>query len=151
MGGKTREHVRVPDFMTPAERSARMALVRGRNTKPELRLRRYLREGGLVGYRVGLRNVPGAPDVAYTRWKVAVFVDGAFWHGHPSRHPERLSDAWRNKIERNQQRDREVNTQLAASGWRVVRLWDFEVQKTPADCVARVAIALAEAGRLAAG
>jgi DNA mismatch endonuclease (patch repair protein) len=137
----------VPDFLNPAERSARMALVRGANTKPELALRQHLRAAGLTGYRLNHRGVPGVPDIAYTRWKVAVFVDGAFWHGHHSRHPDRLSTSWREKIHRNQQRDVEVNALLESTGWTVVRLWDFEVQRVPAECVSRVTSALAAAGR----
>ncbi|GAA0934207.1 very short patch repair endonuclease [Kribbella koreensis] len=137
----------MPDFLTPAERSARMALVRGTSTKPELALRRHLQAAGLTGYRLNHRGAPGAPDIAYTRWKVAIFVDGAFWHGHPSRHPERLSTSWRAKIRRNQQRDAEVNALLDSSGWTVIRLWDFEVQRIPTECVDRVTSALAAAGR----
>ncbi|MGK3201054.1 very short patch repair endonuclease [Amycolatopsis sp. MEPSY49] len=137
------------DFLTPQERSVRMAAVKGRDTKPELALRRLLRDAGLTGYRVDLRAIPGRPDVAFTRWKVAVFVDGAFWHGHPSRiHPDRLSVKWLTKIERNQRRDAQVNEELRALGWSVVRIWDHDLRREPAACVERVRGALAQSGRV---
>jgi DNA mismatch endonuclease, patch repair protein len=138
----------VPDFLTPEERSTRMAAVKGRDTMPELALRALLRAAGLTGYRLHCRHLPGRPDVVYTRWKVAVFVDGAFWHGHPSRiNPDRLSEQWLAKIEGNRQRDQQVNADLAALGWMVVRIWDFELNQTADQCVNRIKRTLEAVGR----
>lgn len=138
----------MPDFLTPEERSTRMAAVKGRDTKPELALRALLRAAGLTGYRLNYRGLPGRPDVAYTRWKVAVFVDGAFWHGHPSRiNPERLSELWLAKIESNRKRDEQVNAELSALGWTVVRIWDFELSHAGDQCVNRVQQTLEAEGR----
>ena len=71
------------DHLTPAARSRVMSRIRARNTGPELALRRALAAGGLRGWRCHVRWLPGRPDIAFTRWKVALFVDGCFWHGHP--------------------------------------------------------------------
>jgi DNA mismatch endonuclease, patch repair protein len=80
-----------------------MAAIRSKNTKPELALRIALRRAGATGYRLHRRDLPGRPDVAFMRWKVAVFVDGVFWHGHPDFwDPDTASsDYWRTKISRN--------------------------------------------------
>lgn len=137
------------DTLSPDERSARMALIRGKNTKPELLLRQALVRAGLTGYRLHDPRIPGKPDVAFTRWKVAVFVDGAWWHGRPDRfHPERSNDFWREKIEGNVARDRRVDAQLADAGWVVVRIWEDQVGRYPAECVRRVEEALRGRGRL---
>lgn len=115
------------DHLSPAGRSRNMAAIRSKNTKPELLLRAQLRCRGAKGYRVHMR-LPGRPDVAFTRWKVAVFVDGAYWHGHPDHfNPATASEYWRSKIAGNQARDAKATSELRASGWRVLRFWDFEV------------------------
>ena len=118
------------DTRTPEQRSRIMAAVRGKNTSPELDLRRALFAAGIRGWRCHYRRVPGTPDLAWPARKVAVFVDGAFWHGHPSRHrPGRSGKYWDEKIAGNVERDRRVDAQLKEAGWAVLRLWDFEVKK----------------------
>lgn len=113
-----------------------MSRVRRRDTGPEVALRRALWERGLRGYRVDDPRFPGRPDVAWTTRRVAVFVDGKFWHGHPSAYKRgRHGEYWDAKIERNIRRDREVDAQLAALGWSVLRFWDFEVKRTLPNCV----------------
>lgn len=135
------------DFLTPEQRSQRMARVRSRDTKPERTLRALLRAEGATGYRLHRRDLPGRPDIAFGRWKVAVFVDGGFWHGHPSRfNPEAVSEFWRKKITRNQERDREVDAALIAAGWMPVRVWDHELDKAPGKAVQRVLRALRGSG-----
>jgi len=95
--------------------------------------------GGVRGWRCHWSRVPGKPDIAWPGRRVAVFVDGAFWHGHPSRHrPGRSGEFWDKKIARNVERDRRVDAELTALGWHVLRLWDFEVQREPGQSVARV-------------
>lgn len=127
-----------------------MRAVKGRDTAPELLLRRALRQAGLIGYRVHLRTLPGTPDLAFTRWQVAVFVDGTFWHGDPRRwHPERASGYWRAKIARNQVRDERVNQELEDLGWLVLRVWDTDLVRDPAAAVASIAAALVRRGRTA--
>ncbi len=107
---------------------------RGRDTEPELRLRRRLHSMGLR-YRVGLRpeqNRRRSIDIAFTKTKVAIFVDGCFWHGCPShsRPTKSNSDFWSGKISRNKLRDSDTNALLESNGWTVIRFWehdDFEL------------------------
>lgn len=137
------------DHLSKEGRSRNMAAIRARDTKPELALRAALRQAGATGYRLHRRDLPGRPDMAFIRWKVAVFVDGVFWHGHPDHwNPERAaSDYWREKIERNIRRDRETDQALSERGWRVIRIWDTDVRDDLDGCTARVLGALREAGR----
>jgi DNA mismatch endonuclease (patch repair protein) len=115
-----------------------MSRVHRRDTVPELLLRRTLWSHGVRGWRVDYPELPGRPDLAFRRARVAVFVDGAFWHGHPSRFtPGQSGKYWDEKIGRNRERDRRVTAELEADGWRVVRVWDFEVL-SDSDEVARM-------------
>jgi len=133
------------DHLAPATRSRVMARIRARDTTPELALRRALFAVGLRGWRCHVRSLPGRPDLAFTRWRVAVFVDGCFWHGHPDHFTPGKSGAyWDAKIARTQERDRHANEALRGMGWVVLRIWDFEVERDPAGCAARVAQAVAE-------
>lgn len=122
-----------------------MAAVKSRNTSPEIALRRALHAVGVRGWRCHYKRAPGSPDLAWPRRRVAVFVDGAFWHGHPSRHkPGRSGRYWDEKIRANVARDRRADRELAELGWRVVRFWDFEVRRDLKGCVACVLAALDE-------
>jgi DNA mismatch endonuclease, patch repair protein len=130
-----------------------MARIRAKNTRPELALRRALFAAGTRGWRCHVRGIPGHPDLAFTRWRVAVFVDGCFWHGHPDFFTPGKSGAyWDEKIARTKERDRLANEALAEIGWRVIRFWDFEVEERLDECVKRVLAGLdeAQATRIAA-
>jgi DNA mismatch endonuclease, patch repair protein len=119
-------------FYTTPQRSELMSHIRSKNSKPEVALRKALWH---FGYRYCChdRRLPGKPDLVFTKQKIALFVDGDFWHGYDWRHKKEKikSNAafWIPKIERNMQRDREVNAQLEALGWRVVRIWEHELKK----------------------
>lgn len=116
-----------------------MARVKGRDTGPELKLRRALWAAGVRGWRCHRKTIPGRPDLAFGRTRVAVFVDGGFWHGHPSKYwPGRSGPYWDAKIARNQARDKRVDQQLQDLGWTVLRLWDFEIQASPEEAADRV-------------
>ena len=131
------------DPLTPEKRSERMARVRARDTQLEIRFRRALWASGLRGWRCNVRSVYGTPDIAWMGRRVAVFVDSAWWHGHPSRwKPGRHGAWWDEKIARNRRRDEAVNTALRDQGWTVIRVWDFEIHKSRDECVARVRDAL---------
>jgi DNA mismatch endonuclease (patch repair protein) len=119
-----------------------MTRVRTRDTAPELALRRSLWRIGIRGWRLHPRRVYGKPDLAWIGRRVAVFVDGAFWHGHPDYYWGQSGEFWDAKIERNRARDRRVDEELDAAGWRVLRLWDFEVERDPDECARRVAKAV---------
>jgi len=137
------------DILTPEQRSVRMGRVRQTGTDIEMRLRRALWAAGLR-YRVKAANaLPGRPDVVFFKAKVAIFVDGCFWHGCPLHGTRPVSNAifWAEKIKRNQQRDQQVDAKLSAAGWRVVRLWEHEVKKDLAGCVSRIRIVIQTAER----
>lgn len=127
----------------PAASSASVAAVmrgnRGRDTRPELGVRRAVWALGLR-YRVGVRPISTlrrTADMVFTRAKVAVFVDGCFWHGCPLHHrPARLNaDFWSSKIEGNRRRDEDTDRRLREAGWTVVRVWEHE---EPGDAADRV-------------
>jgi DNA mismatch endonuclease (patch repair protein) len=117
-----------------------MASIRSSETRPELTLRRALWRQGLRGWRCHWRTDAGRIDVAFTRAKVAVFVDGSFWHGHPSKwQPNRWQGYWNEKIKRNIARDERVNRELRDAGWDVIRVWDFEIEQSAEEIAVRVA------------
>jgi DNA mismatch endonuclease (patch repair protein) len=133
----------VTDTRTLEQRRRIMAAVRSKNTRPEMRLRRALYARGVRGWRCHYRRARGNPDLAWPALQVAVFVDGAFWHGHPSRHtPGRSGEYWDSKIARNVERDRRVDAELGAAGWEVVRVWDFEVTRSIDEVLEKVGNAL---------
>lgn len=113
------------DPLTSEQRSSTMRRVRRKDTAPELALRRELTRRGMR-YRVDYARAPGRPDLALVGRRVAVFVDGEFWHGKKLG-AERLAEMpeyWRRKIERNVERDARVNDELCALGWTVIRITD---------------------------
>jgi DNA mismatch endonuclease, patch repair protein len=120
-----------------------MAAIRSTDTKPERVLRQALWQLGARGWRCQWRAPGGRIDIAFTRWKVAVLVDGSFWHGHPSKwQPGRWEGYWDEKIMRNIARDERQNESLAEAGWHVLRVWDFEVEHDAAEVAAKVLEAL---------
>jgi DNA mismatch endonuclease, patch repair protein len=134
--------------MLPEVRRRVMASIRKKDTKPELALRRSLYAAGIRGWRCHA-HLPGSPDVAFTRWKVAVFVDGVWWHGHPDYLPRgRRGPYWDAKIAGNVARDERVNAELRAAGWTVVRLWDLDVLHDPQAAVGAVKDALTKHPRV---
>ena len=114
-------------------RSEIMSRIRGKDTKPELRVRKALRRLGFIGYR--LHHGKCKIDIAFTRRKVAIFVDGCFWHGCPEhfRMPKTNVGFWRGKIERNVERDAKVNGELEGVGWSVVRIWEHQLDRDTLD------------------
>lgn len=118
---------------------------RWRDTSPELTLRAALWASGLRGFRIAARAVPGRPDVAFTRWKLAVFVHGCFWHRCPHcalELPKANRAFWRRKFELNAERDDRKRRQLEAAGWEVLEIWECEVGRDAAACATRVKRAL---------
>lgn len=114
------------DVVDSATRSRMMAGIQGKNTKPELLVRKYLHGYGLR-YRLHAKELPGKPDLIFPKYKVAIFVHGCFWHGHNCRLfklPATRTEFWKNKITANKERDIRVRRQLVASGWRVAVVWE---------------------------
>jgi len=115
------------DVFSPEKRSAVMRRIKGRDTGPELAVRRILRAAG-IGYRLGGQGLAGRPDLVMKGRRVAVFVHGCFWHGHDcprgARKPKANADYWSAKIDRNRARDVTARAVLEAQGWRVVTVWE---------------------------
>lgn len=132
------------DFLSRETRSAVMSRIRSKDTKPEMAMRQGLWACGTRGWRCHPRRVPGKPDLAFVGLRIAVFVDGRFWHGHPDYFTFGKSGSyWDAKITRTQERDRRADQELLAQGWTVLRFWDFELEQDPARCVEAVASAVA--------
>ena len=126
------------DRLTPEERSHLMSLIRGKGTTPEMRLRKAL---WIAGLRYRLKNrLPGRPDIIFPAAKVAVFVDGCFWHGCPlhGRIPKSNQTFWLTKFTRNIARDIAAEAALAAQGWLALRFWEHEVEKDLVGCAFKV-------------
>ena len=119
------------DVFTPQKRSAVMAKVKGRGTKPELQVRKALTALG-VRYRLNRKDLPGSPDVVMAGRRLAIFVHGCFWHGHDcargSRVPKANRDYWLAKVARNKARDAAAEAALMALGWRVEKIWECDLK-----------------------
>jgi DNA mismatch endonuclease (patch repair protein) len=114
------------------------------NQTTEKRLASLLRAAGLAGWRRH-QLLPGRPDFVWARVKLAVFVDGCFWHGHHCGRnltPRTNAKAWREKLKANQARDRQATRRLRKGGWSVIRVWECQLAKAPGPCLSRIAKAL---------
>lgn len=127
------------DVLTKEQRHKNMKNIRSKNTKAEILLRKALWHHG-IRYRKNYKKLPGKPDIAITKYKIAVFVDGDFWHarGHEEKPGEQIQtnvSFWSKKLKRNIERDKEVNQALLEIGWLVLRYWDSDVKKDCNACV----------------
>jgi DNA mismatch endonuclease (patch repair protein) len=138
--GSRMEAGALTDIMSPEKRSALMSRIKGKHTGPERTLRSALRK---AGYRPIMhdRRLPGRPDFVFCRARIAVFVDGDFWHGwHFDRWREKLTPAWEAKIAANIARDKRNFRKLRACGWSVVRIWEHQIEADLDQCVERIAV-----------
>ncbi|KAA2219192.1 MULTISPECIES: very short patch repair endonuclease [Maribacter] len=128
-------------FYTTPQRSKIMSKIRGKDTKPEMAFRRALYAAG-YRYRVDYKKLIGKPDIALKKYKTVIFIDGEYWHGEnwEERKPKIKTnrDFWIAKIERNMQRDQEVNQELDRLGYTVFRFWEREVKKELDRCLQEV-------------
>ena len=133
-------------FYTSKKRSKIMSRIRGKNTKPELLFRKALWKKG-VRYRVDNKKLPGKPDVSIQKYKLAIFIDGEFWHGYNwddrKVNIKSNQDFWIPKIERNMQRDRQVNRDLNQMGYTVFRFWEQDIKKELHKCINDVMVYIA--------
>ncbi len=120
------------DNLTKSQRRKNMQHIRSAGTKAELFVARELRRRGIYFAR-NVKSIIGKPDFVFRKKKIAVFIDSDFWHRHPSRFimPKSSRKYWKAKIERNMQRDREVNAELKKLGWKVIRLWEYDIKRRP--------------------
>jgi DNA mismatch endonuclease (patch repair protein) len=118
-----------------------MSAIGGKNTEPELALRKALREIGISGYRLHWKRAPGRADIAYPGRKMAVFVHGCFWHRCPYCNPalpKTHTEFWIRKFEKNKERDTLMINSLKAEGWRVLVFWECEIKKDVFECAIKV-------------
>ncbi|REG92955.1 very short patch repair endonuclease [Flavobacterium aquicola] len=128
------------DNLTSLQRSKNMSVIRSTNTKAEVRLAKALWHIGLR-YRKNNKKVFGCPDLTFRNLKIAIFVDGEFFHGkdwETRKKPKTNSEYWIKKIERNIQRDLEVNHYLESHNWKVLRFWSNEIKKNLGACVSEI-------------
>lgn len=133
------------DTLTPTVRSNLMSRVRNSNTLPELQLRRAMWRIG-IRFRLGQRIGPIRPDLVFKRARLAIFIDGCFWHScpvHGSR-PKSNQRFWEKKLTGNVARDRKTTSDLKDAGWIVVRFWEHEVEQDALACALRIAELLSE-------
>lgn len=126
------------DVLTPEQRHKNMSHIRSKGTLPEVTLRRALWHLG-IRYRKNYALLPGKPDIVLLKYKIVIFVDGDFWHGHKFKEStERIEtnhDYWKKKIYNNMLRDREVNDLLTEQGWIVLRFWESDIKSNLQQCV----------------
>jgi len=128
----------VTDNLTPEQRKRAMSRVRNKDTDLERKVRSALHERG-YRFKKHVRSLPGSPDIVFTKQKLAVFIDGDFWHGY--RFPaweHKVADFWRQKIRKNRARDMKNFRKLRRMGWRVVRVWQHDVNKNFEFCLNRI-------------
>ncbi len=120
------------DIVTPSQRSLIMSRIKGKDTKPEIVVRKKLFEAGLR-YRIHVRGLPGTPDIAIKKYKIVVDVRGCFWHGHGncrfSSRPKSNKSFWLETIDRNRQRDRANLKELRKMGYRVFVVWECKTKE----------------------
>ena len=137
------------DKRSPTPKNSKVSEVmsanKAKNTKPELLLRKALWENGIRGYRLHYKKVPGRPDIAFAGKKVAIFVNGCFWHRCPHcvhTLPKTNSTFWKEKFEKNVARDAKKVAELEALGWQVLTIWECQVKEDIHNVVTLVQNAL---------
>jgi len=129
------------DVLTPSQRRKNMQAIKNKDTEIEIILRKALWEKG-IRYRKHYKKIPGSPDIALTKYKIAIFCDGEFFHGKdwdedllPRLKKSNNSHFWIEKISRNMERDNETDKRLQLQGWEAVHFWGKDIKKDPDGCV----------------
>lgn len=124
-------HFKDMDKLTKEQRHRCMSAIKGKDTTPELLVRKYLFSRGFR-YRLNHPRLPGHPDLVLLKYRTVIFVNGCFWHGHTGckyyHLPKTNVDFWRNKIERNRQRDKEERQKLGSMGWHCITIWECQLR-----------------------
>ncbi len=120
------------DVHEPEVRSYNMSQIKGKNTKPEILVRKFLHANG-YRYRLHAKNLPGKPDIVLKTYNTVVFIHGCFWHGHKGCQyfvvPKTRTQWWLNKINRNKEKDKESTETLQKEGWNIITIWECELKK----------------------
>jgi len=127
------------DVLTKKQRSYCMSRIKNKNTSLEIFFRKYIWNKGLRGYLVK-NQIQGKPDLYFPKKKIAVFIDGCFWHKCPECFIAPKSNArfWKNKINKNVKRDKQINKLLKTNGVKVIRFWEHEIRKNPSKCFKKI-------------
>lgn len=124
------------DCLSPEQRHNCMSRIRGKNTTPEMMVRKELFSHG-YRYRVNVKNLPCKPDIVLRKYNTVIFVNGCFWHGHEGCKkfviPKTNTEFWKDKIQSNQERDKEGYVKLKEQGWKVIVVWECELTKQRFD------------------
>jgi len=132
----------MPDNLTPAQRRYCMSRIKGKDTGLEILVRSKLHKQGFR-FRKHVRDLPGKPDVVFITAKIAVFIDGDFWHGYDfSSWEHKVSEFWKIKIWKNIERDARNHRKLRDMGWEVIRLWQHEIEENLETSINRIASAV---------
>lgn len=126
------------DIMSSEKRSRLMSRIKGKNTRPEIIIFNILERKGVIFER-HYKYLPGKPDIVFHNKKIAVFIDGDFWHGW--RFPlweHKLSSTWKIKIAQTRKRDQINYRKLRKYGWKVIRIWEHQIEKSPDSCIRRI-------------
>lgn len=129
------------DIWTKEKRSKVMSNIRSKDTLPEIRVRKMLFFQG-YRYRLHVKNLPGKPDIVLPQHKAIVFVHGCFWHLHSGCRdgtiPKTRTDYWKEKLLKNKERDKDHMIELQKQGWRVLQLWECEIENKPEEVLVRL-------------
>jgi DNA mismatch endonuclease (patch repair protein) len=119
------------DILNKEQRHRNMVAIRSKNTKPEILVRNFLFSRGFR-YRLNHPRLPGKPDIVLRKYKTCIFINGCFWHGHDACKyfvmPKTRTEFWQAKIERNKERDSEIQRQLASMGWHCITIWECQLK-----------------------
>ena len=133
-------------LVTTQKVSALMKRIKGKNTKPEKKLRQALWNMGFR-YRLHYKRLAGKPDIVFVSKKIAIFIDGDFWHGYDWKTRKKQlktnKEFWINKIERNMLRDQEITIRLINAGWCVLRFWEHEILRNLEGCIKKILFVMA--------
>ena len=129
----------MPEKFSKETRSRIMSRIRSKETKLEILFRKELYRQGIRGYRL-YRKMLGNPDIAFIKRKIAIFIDGDFWHGHNWKVKGKVPPKvyWQAKIKGNMERDKRITLQLRKGGWQVIRLWEHDVKESLQKCINKV-------------
>jgi len=126
------------DVHTPKQRSYNMSKIKGKNTKPEMLVRRFLHANGFR-YKLHDKTLPGKPDIVLPKYNTIIFVQGCFWHGHENCEyfviPKTRTEWWRSKINNNQKNDKIAMDMLILNGWKVLEIWECDLKKGKIEAI----------------